>query len=265
MADTMTARVTAADIRAALALRYPSKSHSLMFEVAPETGSATRYADAVAVGLWRSHGHKIEGFEIKVSRSDFLSEMAKPEKSAPVFQYCNHWWLVTPKGLVEPSELPTTWGLMELCGDMLRVKVKAPALKPVPPTIGFFASLCRRGGQNVNDLVEKLLNKERDALTTAIRGKIRAEFEGARSRQQKAIEAGMKTLEDIKVATGIDLAAPEWTRPDWLAAVKFVAEVGVGRAYGALADVLSGCKRLCKKIEDAGLVQDEREDHADAR
>ena len=40
------------------------------------------------------------------------------------------------------------------------------------------------------------------------------------------------------------------------AAVKFVAEVGVGKSYGALANVLSGCKRLCKTIEDAGLVSD---------
>ena len=38
-------------------------------------GSRRRYADAVAMNLWPSKGLALHGFEIKVSRSDFLTEL----------------------------------------------------------------------------------------------------------------------------------------------------------------------------------------------
>lgn len=120
MTDT---KITSAHIRAALLLRYPVGSHALLWEVANGTGGNTRrFADAVAIGLWPSHGHAIEGIEIKVSRSDLLNELKNPEKSQPVYQYCNRWWLACPKGMAIIDEIPQSWGLMELVGDSMRVK-----------------------------------------------------------------------------------------------------------------------------------------------
>ena len=55
-----------------------------------------RYADAVAMNLFPSRGLALHGFEIKVSKSDFKSEIENPEKSVPVQQYCDHWWIVAP-------------------------------------------------------------------------------------------------------------------------------------------------------------------------
>lgn len=56
----------------------------------------------------------VHGFEIKVSRSDWLREYkTQGEKSAPWRSYCNYWWIVVPnKDIVKPEELPAGWGLL---------------------------------------------------------------------------------------------------------------------------------------------------------
>lgn len=70
--------------------------------------------------------------EIKVSRSDFLSET--DEKRAPWRRFADKFAYVAPEGLIKPSELPEGCGLMELRatpwgGTDLAWKVKA---KPDP-------------------------------------------------------------------------------------------------------------------------------------
>ncbi|MDM2398143.1 hypothetical protein PP613_03815 [Mycobacteroides abscessus] len=74
------------------------------------------------------HGH-----EVKVSRSDWLTELRDPTKADAWRRYMHHWWLVTPDAsIVQPGELPDGWGLMVKAGAGLRVKVKAPRLTPEP-------------------------------------------------------------------------------------------------------------------------------------
>lgn len=87
---------------------------------------ALRFADFVAVdsqvdvvvnketGKDERFAPPVHGFEIKVSRADWLSEhRTQGEKSAPWRSYCNYWWLVVPnKGIVKPEELPAGWGLL---------------------------------------------------------------------------------------------------------------------------------------------------------
>lgn len=252
----MNTTVTSEDVRAALMLRYPAASHALMFEVAPRTGGGTRYADAVAVGLWASHGHKIEGFEIKVSRSDFLHEMRQPEKSAPVFQYCNRWWLVCPKGMVAPAELPSNWGMLELWENgTLRERVKAPALQPSPVTIGFFASLIRRSEPD-NAVLDKLLQREAKAQFQRIEQQIKHERRRELSARQEAAEEAAKRIEALKERTGIDLAEYRYG-DDWFRAVELLH--ALGKNWGAaslplLVKSLQGCVRA---IEQSGLMPEE--------
>ena len=77
----------AADVRAALARKFCAPEYALFYEVANATGSAaTRSADAIAMGLWPSRGLYLQGFEIKVSRSDWLSELKNPAKAAREFE-----------------------------------------------------------------------------------------------------------------------------------------------------------------------------------
>ena len=257
MADGNT-KITAADVRAALVLRYPAQSHALMFEVAPRTGGGTRYADAVAVGLWASHGHAIEGFEIKVARSDWLNEMKQPEKSEPVMRYCNRWWLACPKGVATTDELPSNWGLLELQDNgTLRVKVQAAKLDPAPVTTGFFASLVRRGCEADNEVLQKLLQRE----SADQYRRIKSDLERAKAReltheQSRANEA-VARLEALKAKTGIDFADYRHGE-DWFAAVELLHTLGSDYGRGSLRHLRVSLDGIASVIDKSGLLTPER-------
>lgn len=103
-----------------------------------------RIADAVVMDLWPSTGLEIHGHEVKVSRSDWLTELKAPQKCEPVKRYCDRWWLVvSDRAIVKAGELPVGWGLMVVSGDTTRVVVKAPKLNPEPLTREFLAPLLR--------------------------------------------------------------------------------------------------------------------------
>lgn len=95
------------DIKAAMRARYCAPEWALMFEVGDGTGvNQRRWADAVAMNLWPSRGMEVNGFEIKVSRSDWQRELKNPAKAESVQQYCDRWWIVTAPGIVKDGELP---------------------------------------------------------------------------------------------------------------------------------------------------------------
>ena len=101
----------------------------------------SRIADFVAIDKYSStqamHGH-----EVKVSRSDWLTELRDPGKAEPVKRFCNFWWLVVPEAnIVKPGEVPEDWGLLVQTKSGLRAKVKAPTLTPDPLTLDFVAGL----------------------------------------------------------------------------------------------------------------------------
>jgi hypothetical protein len=252
MADGTAKKITSGDVRAALKLRYPAQSHALLFEVAPTTGGGTRYADAVAVGLWASHGHAIEGIEIKVSRADFLSEMKQPEKSQPVFQYCHRWWLACPKDMVRPEELPETWGLLELCGDTLRQKVKAPKLEPVPITLGFLGALIRRHAGLDEEMASAEIGRRLTAHEKEITDRLERRYKDDYNRRVKAAEEGMQIIAKIKETTGLDLASYECRDGALLSAVKLA--IAMDKSYGGISDLRRSANRLVESIDASGLI-----------
>lgn len=50
----------------------------------------------------------ITGYEVKVSRNDFLND----EKWPAYMQYCHRFYFACPKGLIQPEELPDEVGLL---------------------------------------------------------------------------------------------------------------------------------------------------------
>lgn len=128
-----------------------------MDEVAPRTGGGTRYADAVAFNLWESRGHSLIGFEIKVSRGDWLRELKSPEKAEPVMKFCDFWYVIAPRGVVELSELPLGWGLMEAQGSRLVTRQHGKQMQPAELTRGFFASLMRRGFETLDERAAQIV------------------------------------------------------------------------------------------------------------
>lgn len=109
-------------------------------------GFDRRTADAVALDLWQSTRNELHGFEVKVSRSDWLRELRDPAKHAAVARYCQRWSLVIPSaGMVKPGELPDGWGLI-VCisgGAALRAAVPAPWRRADVPPRGFWAAFTR--------------------------------------------------------------------------------------------------------------------------
>lgn len=92
-----------------------------------------------------SHRIQLHGHEVKVSRSDWLAELADPTKAEAWKQFCDRWWLVAPREVVR-DDLPEGWGL--LCpskdGTHLRVAWMAPLLDPAPMDRATMAQFLRR-------------------------------------------------------------------------------------------------------------------------
>lgn len=106
--------------------------------------STLRTADAMAVDLWPSTGNLVHGFEVKVSRSDWLCELRDPTKADAFRRFCDHWWLVVPDASIVRDDLPDGWGLLAVGRDgKLRQRTAAPRLDREPMTPTFTASLLR--------------------------------------------------------------------------------------------------------------------------
>lgn len=125
----------------------------LMFELANNITNMKSRADALAVDLYRN---EIHGYEIKASRGDWLNELKNPEKSNHIAKYCDFWWIAAPKDLIQLSELPTDWGLIESTKYQLRVKVKAPLRDKTPLTLQLVSSMLRNLENHHNYPREKI-------------------------------------------------------------------------------------------------------------
>ena len=116
-----------------------------------------RIFDFWVMHCWPSEGHARTVYEIKVSRSDFLREIAKPVKRRKALMFSNYFYFATPPGLIRPDELPVECGLYEIqeqppkgvvrwptgIGYPKRI-VEAPRRDSMPPTWNFVAALLRR-------------------------------------------------------------------------------------------------------------------------
>ncbi len=121
--------ITAGDIRLRLLDRYPlADGWITMGEVTPP--KTDRRFDLIAIMGWQSRGHEAMGFEIKVSRSDWLRELREPAKAEPLVDMCSRWWIVAPPCVVDVQELPPAWGLFIVHPEQIRTAKQAPILTP---------------------------------------------------------------------------------------------------------------------------------------
>lgn len=74
------------------------------------------------------HGH-----EVKVSRSDWLTELRDPSKAEAFRPHMHFWWLVAAEASIVRDDLPDGWGLMVPHGRTLRVVVQADLNRTVEP------------------------------------------------------------------------------------------------------------------------------------
>ncbi len=127
----------------------------LLHGVANAKGAnATRKADALSIGMWPSRGHDIDFFEIKCSRSDWLSELKDPAKADVFYPYVNNMYLVVPtRKIVHDDELPPGWGLIICRGDGLRKAVKATRKEAAPMPAPMLAAVIAAERRHKEDVI----------------------------------------------------------------------------------------------------------------
>lgn len=130
---------------------YAAPEWALFDQVRSTTGAGVevlRTADAIAAHTWGpAETWRLHGLEVKLSRPDWLRELARPEKAAPIKLFCAAWYLVVPapwkRVVLAAGELPDGWGLLEVgTGDPV-VVVEALERDAEQPTTGFLRALLR--------------------------------------------------------------------------------------------------------------------------
>lgn len=243
-------KITSSDIK--LGIRASrGAGYQTFFEVGNDTGArVSRHADAVSIGIWPSTGHQVHGFEVKVSRTDFLNEMKDPAKSQAIFRFCHRWSLATPPGLVKADELPPNWGLITWDGRTLRTVKQAPLLTPEPLSAGFVAAVVRRAGEADGALISAAVEKARREWQEKRHDReLERLKEGNTAEAKRAIEI----VEKLQESLGADYIHT-FEVPEIVAAVKIVCKMRMaGTGWGTierLADELMDVRKKTLEIVD---------------
>ncbi len=256
--------ITTTDLRTMLRGRHSGSEWAIFDEVRSSTGyGAARTCDAIAMNLWPSNGLELHGFEIKVSRADWLNELRDPDKSLAFKQHCDRWWLVGSSKAIVKNDLPEGWGFMWPRKGKLVVSRGAPQLDPTPPPRTMIAALLRRASQG-------------SVATAALEEKYQEGYERGQDqrsidpkRAERQLESLRRVVCEFKEKTGIDLTG-RWDRGDIGAAVDAVQKMQ-GR-YGSVGSLANCGKALARDAEqlaehiealraaaaDVGIVTDDR-------
>ena len=105
-------------------------------------GVPFRVADFIAMDTYPSTA-AVHGIEVKVSRSDWLTELADPSKAEAFKRHCHHWWLAVPDQSIVRDDLPDGWGLLVLGKTGLRARRRAPLLDPEPIPLDLTMTIAR--------------------------------------------------------------------------------------------------------------------------
>jgi len=206
---------------------------------------ANRTADGIAMSLWPSRGLEVYGFEIKVSRGDWLTEMRNPSKAEDIFRYCDRWFLVSAsRELVKAGELPQTWGLMVPRGNGLEVVKEAPKNTAAALDRSFVAVLLKR-------VLEMEPNKI--AVAAAIKEtetRLTSAFERDTKYTREAQESQATELATLKEALGSRYSDAEKIAD----AVRVVLNGGTEAIARRLAYLAEEARNLAKAAEKAAEV-----------
>lgn len=183
----------------ALAEMYKGSAWAFLPQVRSATGwHRERTADAIAMSVWPSRGLHLYGFEVKVSRSDWLKELRSPEKADEICSFCDFWYVVVgDTHIVQAGDLPPTWGLIVPEGKKLIIAKEAPKLEPKPIDAPLLASILR-------NVARSMIHRSSiaDEITAAREeGKERALSEIGGLRYQ--LERAEKAMAEFEEASGV--------------------------------------------------------------
>jgi hypothetical protein len=204
--QTPPAKLTADAVRAGILATFGGKAtggrYAVLFEVLNATGAShTRSADAVIMSCWPSDGLELHGVEIKVSRSDWMSELRNPKKAEDIAQHCDRWWLITSPGVVkDESEIPPAWGWRVWDGKRMQTMKAAARTESRPVNRLFLASLLRNAGGLSEGAMERARREIRDEMEPTIEKRV---AERLKVRTPDKLGALLETVQAFEQATGI--------------------------------------------------------------
>ncbi|MET3648060.1 hypothetical protein [Phyllobacterium ifriqiyense] len=243
-------KVTSSMIKAAIRASYAAPAYQTFFEVSNDTGSRIKtYADAVSIGIWPSTGHQVHGFEVKVSRTDFLNEMKNPGKSMPIFKHCHRWSLVCPQGMVKSDELPPNWGLLTFKDGSLRNAKSPPLLQPEAMTPGFVAALVRRAGELDNEIVASAVQKARLEERAAFARSKEQEIHRLAGNHNERAAAALKFLESFEKAMGSKVYS--FGVEEYAPIIALLHKSGLDRSWNGPSQIAKQLEASAKQIRDA--------------
>lgn len=179
-------------------------------EVSPRTGAWERRIDFLVMHCYDSEQLKIQGYEIKVSKSDLKRELEDPDKHAVFFDAIDFYWLIAPKQVLDNIELiPPKWGIREVSrgedGKISSRTVRKPTClhdeqmysRKIRKT--FMASFCRAISKQ--SLTKAKLYEQQRGLEDEIRKKLEKEIaDGARivpNWKLESLERCKRLVDDI--------------------------------------------------------------------
>jgi hypothetical protein len=206
-----------------LSKRFSAPQFAFLSQVRNQTGYANqsdgiRTADAMALSLWPSRGHFLYGFELKVSRSDWLHEYKDPSKAEAIAKFCDYFYLVVPgAAIVDLTEVPPLWGIMIAQGSIVRTIREATKLESVPMTRAFLCGLLRNVTESIARQYTPTIEVE-ERIKTQVEARLDAhvshsDYEGKRNKE--TLEKLTENLKKFEESSGIDLMQLQyrWTDP----------------------------------------------------
>lgn len=248
--------ITAHDLCVALRLAHPVDEYVTVFEVREATGSMHgSRADALVMSLHASRGFELAGFEFKVQRGDWLAELKNPGKADRIARYCDRWCVFAAPGVVKEGELPVGWGLWELHAGTVRRRVVAAALEPEPMPRAFLASFMKaRTKLEADDLAALAAHHRREFERQQRVREDASDGDPVLRREREQLREGLRKLEAIREATGIDLADFTPTRR-WIERMRLADSPRLTHALHLLHDLFAD-EELRRRVEAATRRED---------
>jgi len=219
------------DLLLKLSKKFSSPAYAFLGQVRNQTGygnheDGIRTADALALGLWPSRGNYLHGFELKVSRQDWIKEFKDPSKAEAVVKYCDMFSLViSDMSIIDISEVPKTWGIMVAKSGTIKTTREAPLLKAKPMSRAFLCGFMRKVTEQIQQIYTPTTEVE-ETIKNRVDAQITYEL-GEAARTVEKYERLVKNLKLFQETSGLDLEDLEylWTNPIELGeAVKTVLE-----------------------------------------
>lgn len=228
--------------------RFPTKQGAFVLVPQVRNGvglsrAVDRTADAIVASTWPSRGLWFGGIEIKVSLSDWRKELASPDKADGVMKFCRHWWIAAPKGVVPQSEIPGTWGLLEVTKSRVFETTPAPIRDFDQPDLSFLCSVLRATQKSTVPAAD-FHEKVEEARAKAV--------EHAKKSATWRFKEMQETIAAFEKASGVDLTK---TRGSWDGerigdAVAFVIKHKITGVRGQAKRLRDQAQSIVKNIDE---------------